>query len=136
MIDEFLLPPSNILPRTYRDLSSIMKDIGMHYEAMHACPDEHVIFYNQDEFEIECPEFHINRYRTDQVMKNVPCKVLRYILIIPHLKILLRCKKIAQFKDYHAWNRSQDDLIRMPTDGSAFRDIEEKWPHFKEEPHN
>ena len=24
----------------------------------------------------------------------------------------------------------------MPTDGSAFRDMEEKWPHFKEETHN
>ena len=24
----------------------------------------------------------------------------------------------------------------MPADGSTFRDMEEKWPHFKEEPHN
>ena len=24
----------------------------------------------------------------------------------------------------------------MHIDGSAFRDMEEKWPHFKEEPHN
>ena len=24
----------------------------------------------------------------------------------------------------------------MPADGSSFRDMEEKWPHFKEEPHN
>ena len=24
----------------------------------------------------------------------------------------------------------------MHVDGSAFRDMEEKWPHFKEEPHN
>ena len=24
----------------------------------------------------------------------------------------------------------------MPADGIAFIDIEEKWPHFKEEPHN
>ena len=38
--------------------------------------------------------------------------------------------------DYHARNRSQDDVIRMPADGTAFRDIEEKWPHFKEEPRN
>ena len=38
--------------------------------------------------------------------------------------------------DYHARNRSQDDVIRMPADGSAFRDMEEKWPHFKEEPRN
>ena len=38
--------------------------------------------------------------------------------------------------DYHARNRIQDDVIRMPIDGTAFRDIEEKWPHFKEEPCN
>ena len=37
--------------------------------------------------------------------------------------------------DYHARNISQDDVI-MPADGSSFRDMEEKWPHFKEEPHN
>ena len=38
--------------------------------------------------------------------------------------------------DYHARNGSQDDIIRMPVDGSAFRDMEKKWPHFKEEPRN
>ena len=38
--------------------------------------------------------------------------------------------------DYHARNRSQDDVIRIPADGTAFRDIEESWPHFKEEPCN
>ena len=38
--------------------------------------------------------------------------------------------------DYHARNRSQEDVIRMPADGSSFRYMEEKWPHFKEEPHN
>ena len=38
--------------------------------------------------------------------------------------------------DYHAHNRSQDDIMRMPADGLAFKEIEEKWPHFKEEPHN
>ena len=37
---------------------------------------------------------------------------------------------------FHARNRSQDDVIRIPVDGSSFRDMEEKWPHFKEEPRN
>ena len=37
---------------------------------------------------------------------------------------------------YHARNKIQDDVIRMPTYGSTFRDMEEKWPHFKEEPRN
>ena len=52
-----------------------MKDIGMHYEAIHACPD-HVIYYNQHEFATKCLECNISRYRTDQVTKKVPHKVL------------------------------------------------------------
>ena len=38
--------------------------------------------------------------------------------------------------DFHAKNISEDDVIRMPADGSAFKSIEEKWPLFKEEPRN
>ena len=38
--------------------------------------------------------------------------------------------------DYHAHNRSQDDIMRMPADGSAFKAIEETWSHFNEEPSN
>jgi hypothetical protein len=38
--------------------------------------------------------------------------------------------------DYHAHNRSEDGVLRMPADGSPFREIEEKWVDFKDEPHN
>ena len=38
--------------------------------------------------------------------------------------------------DYHAHNRSQDDTLQMPVDRFAFIDIEEKCPHFKQEPRN
>ena len=79
---------------------------------------------------------HVSRYHIDNVTKKVPQKVLHYIPIIPCLQRLFRCKKIAQFMDYHARNRSQDDVIWMPADGSAFWDMEEKWPNFKEEPRN
>ena len=60
-----------------------MKEIGMHYEAIHACPNDHVIYYNQHEFATEC---HISRYQIDQVTKKVPHKVLCYIPIIPCLQ--------------------------------------------------
>ena len=58
----------------------------MQYEEIHACPDDHVIYYNKHEFATECLECHISIYPTDQVTKNVPRKVLRYIFIIAHLK--------------------------------------------------
>ena len=38
--------------------------------------------------------------------------------------------------DYHARNISRDGVLRMPTDGYAFREIEEKWADFKDEPRN
>jgi hypothetical protein len=38
--------------------------------------------------------------------------------------------------DYHAWNRSEYDVLRMPANGSLYKHIEERWPIFKEEPHN
>ena len=38
--------------------------------------------------------------------------------------------------DFHAKNRSRDDVLRMLADGSALNYIEEKWPIFKEEPRN
>ena len=63
-----------------------MKEIGMHYEAINACPDYHVIYYNQHEFATECPECHVSRYRTDKVTKKVPQKVLCYIPIISCLQ--------------------------------------------------
>ena len=60
-----------------------MKAIGMHYEAIHAFPDDHVIYYNQHEFATECLECHTSRYQTNQVTKKVPQKVLHYIPITP-----------------------------------------------------
>ena len=81
-------------------------------------------------------ECHISRYQTYQVTKNVPHKVLHYIPIIPRFQWLFRCQSIAQFVDYHAKNKSEDDVLRIPTDGYEFRYIKEKWPIFKEEPRN
>jgi hypothetical protein len=63
-------------------------------------------------------------------------KVLCHIPIIPRLQRLFRCERIAQFMDYQAHNRSGDGVLRMPVNGSSFREIEKKWADFKDEPRN
>jgi hypothetical protein len=103
-----------------------MKEIGMEYQAIDACPNDHIIYYGQYASENECPQCQISRYRTDQATKKVPHKVLHYIPIIRHFQWLFRCQSIAQFMDFHAKNKSEDDVLRMPTDGSALKNIEEK----------
>jgi hypothetical protein len=56
LLGEFLLPSSNILPRTYQDLNAIMKEIGMEYKAINACPNYHIIYYGQHASKIECAQ--------------------------------------------------------------------------------
>ena len=38
--------------------------------------------------------------------------------------------------DCHSWKRSEDGVIKIHVDGTSFRNIEEIWATFKEEPYN
>jgi hypothetical protein len=136
LLGEFFLSSLNILPHTYQGLHAIMKDSGMDYQTIDECPNDHIIYYGQHALKTECPQCLTSRYRTDEVTKRVPRKVLRHIPIIPRLQRLFKCESIAQFMDYHSCNRSGDGVLRMPSDASAFREIEEKWVDFKDEPCN
>ena len=55
----------------------------MDYQAIDACPNDHIIYYGQYASENKCVQCEISRYRIDQVTKKVPHKVIRYILKIP-----------------------------------------------------
>jgi hypothetical protein len=81
-----VLPSSNILPRKYQDFHAIMKDIGMYYQTIDACPNDHIIYYGQHASKTKCPQCLISGYRINQVTKRVPRKVLRHIPIIPLLQ--------------------------------------------------
>ena len=56
LIGEFLLPPSNVLPRSYRELCAFMKYIGMEYQTIDVCLEDHVIYHKENEYAIECLE--------------------------------------------------------------------------------
>ena len=47
LLGEFMLPPSNVLPHTYRYLHALIKDVGMEYQAIHACPNDEIIYYRE-----------------------------------------------------------------------------------------
>ena len=47
LLGEFILPPSNNLPRTTQEVFLIMKEIGVEYQSIDACPNDHIIYYGQ-----------------------------------------------------------------------------------------
>ena len=81
LLGEFVLPPSNNLPRTTREVFLIMKEIGMDYQAIDACPNDHIIYYGQCALENDCPQSEISTYRTNQVTKRVTHAILCYIVV-------------------------------------------------------
>jgi len=88
-----------------------MKEIGVEYQSIDACPNDHIIYYGHYASENKCPQCEISRCRTNQLTKEVPRKVLRYIIIIPRFQRLFRCQTITQFMDYHAKNKSEDGVL-------------------------
>jgi len=52
-----------------------MKEIGMEYQAIDACPNDHIIYYGQYALENEFPQCQISRYWIDKMIKKVPHKV-------------------------------------------------------------
>jgi hypothetical protein len=48
LLGEFMLPPSNVLCHTYQYLHAIMKDTRMEYQYIHACTDDHILYYGEN----------------------------------------------------------------------------------------
>lgn len=63
-----------------------MKDIGMEYEAINACPNDHIIYYGKYETILEFPQCGISKYQTNQVTNEAPLKVPSHIPIFPHFQ--------------------------------------------------
>ena len=113
-----------------------MKDIGMEYKTYDACPNDHILYYGNNANLQQCPKCHKNRYHQDQLSKKVPYKVLRHIPLKPRFERMFKCKELAKYMDHHAQGRIQDGVIRMVADSKCWKDIEVKWPHFRNEPRN
>ena len=65
LLGGFLLPLSNVLPHTYQDLHAIMKGIGMDYQDIHACSDDHILYYKEHASKEECLKCQKIRYQLE-----------------------------------------------------------------------
>ncbi|KAL4315862.1 hypothetical protein AHAS_Ahas15G0227500 [Arachis hypogaea] len=95
------IPHLNI-PDSFNKIKAMVKDLGLGYNKIHACPNDCVLFrdtYEDDEF---CPICGASRYienvevdiEVDNLKKKpVPAKVLRHFPLIPRLKKLFLCSK-------------------------------------------
>ncbi|XP_070019670.1 uncharacterized protein [Nicotiana sylvestris] len=94
------------LPESFNKVKNMIKDLGLHYEKIHACPNDCMLFWNDNAKTDNCSICGSSRWKSSNhaltnTSSKVPAKVLRH-----------------------------------PADGEAWKDFDSLHPDFSKDPHN
>nr|XP_028945197.1 uncharacterized protein LOC103453394 [Malus domestica] len=101
-----MLPKENCLPEDKKSAQKVLKGLGLGYEKIHACKD-------QDS-----------------------TKVMRYLPLKPMLQRLYMSMHMATDMRWHKEGRVNDDVMRHPADGEAWKEFDRMYPDFAADPRN
>ncbi|XP_050387917.1 uncharacterized protein LOC126804334 [Argentina anserina] len=126
-----MLPQPNNLPDSYYKVHKILGDLGLGYDKIHACKNDCVLFYKTRAELDECPICFESRWKEGTVKENsVPVKVLRHFPLIPRLKRLYMSRHTSSEMRWHGERRVDDDTLRHPADGEAWKTFDRSFPDF------
>ncbi|KAK6782340.1 hypothetical protein RDI58_020136 [Solanum bulbocastanum] len=139
------MPELNV-PLSYNKTKSMVKNLGLHYEKIDACPNDCMLFRNDHKDDEFCHTCRASRYiknpevdRDVQPSKKshrVSAKTLRHFPLIPRLKRLFMCSKMADSLRWHDEKRSKDGKLRHPADGQAWKDFDRLHSVFAQDSRN
>ncbi|XP_073113085.1 uncharacterized protein [Elaeis guineensis] len=143
-----LLPEGELLPSSHYEAKKLLKglglgvdDLGLRCEKIHACPNDCVLFRKDKQDLQACPICHSSRWKEshdkDKKKKKIPCKILRYFPITPRLRRLFMSRHTACDMRWHKEvNNMDDDVMRHPSDGDAWKHFDREHPWFAADSRN
>ena len=134
LLHESILPKGNTLPKTFYEAKCLLMKLGLSYNTIHACRDGCCLFRKELEGATECPICHKSRYIDNS--KSVPVKVLRHFPLIPRLRRMYSCTRLAELMKWHVDGKSKDKVMRSVVDSKAWKHVNSKWPEFAKEGRN
>nr|XP_018633273.1 uncharacterized protein LOC108948548 [Nicotiana tomentosiformis] len=129
------------LPESFHKAKNMIKDLGLYYEKIHACPNDCMLFWNENEKTNNCSVCGFSRWnnvRDGLTNRNtkVAAKVLRYFLLKSRLQRIFMCSETAVAMRWHGTERSKDRNIRHHADGEAWKDFDLFHPDLSKDPRN
>ena len=143
-----LLPEGNTLPVKHYDAKKVLCPIGMEVKRIHVCPNDCVLFRKELANLDKCPTCGASRYKAkagdheegfdDENIrtKRTAVKQLFYLPLSSRLKRLYASPHDAKQLRWHADERIRDGKIRHPADALQWKDFDEKYGWFGNEPRN
>ncbi|XP_019261156.1 PREDICTED: uncharacterized protein LOC109239086 [Nicotiana attenuata] len=129
------------LPESFYKAKSMIKNLGLHYEKIHACPNDCMLYWNDNEKAKNCSVCGSSRWKNvidllTNASSKVPEKVLRYFPLKPRLKRIFMCSETAAAMRWHATERPNDGNLRHPVDGEAWKYFDSLHEDFARDPRN
>ncbi|KAL5543986.1 hypothetical protein UlMin_007770 [Ulmus minor] len=132
--------PKMDLVESHYEAKRLMTKMGLGYQSIHVCKNDCALFWNENSMLETCPVCSESRWKMQEgrrTGKNVPHKVLRYFPLAPRLKRLFATSKTAKLMRWHQAGKSTDDnVMRHPVDGRAWKDFDRKHPEFADDVRN
>ena len=129
--------PDVDFPKSYADAKSVLSDVGLGYETIHACKFDCSLFWGDHKDDTHCHVCGLSRYRDPTGKKKIPHKVLRYFPIIKRLQRLFVKKEMSTHTRWHKEKRVvEPNVLRHPADGEAWKHFDGKFDWFAKDPRN
>ncbi|XP_075097564.1 uncharacterized protein LOC107823484 [Nicotiana tabacum] len=129
------------LPESFNKARNMIKDLGLHYEKIHASPIDCMLFWKDNENADNC--FVCGDSRWNVVVASLTntsfkilVKVLRYFPLKPRLQRIFMCPETTIAMRWYANERPNDGNMRHPADGEAWKDFDSLQPDFFRDPRN
>ena len=139
--------PDASIPKSLYELRKIIRELGLSYDKIDACPNDCMLYWKKNINKTECDICHTSRYKaseddsadgstTADTCKKIGAKVLRYFPLIPRLQMLFMSSKTAASMRWHEESRTKDGYLRHPADSPAWKAFDFKYDKFAKESRN
>ncbi|KAL0005925.1 hypothetical protein SO802_013486 [Lithocarpus litseifolius] len=142
-----MLPSDAKLPKDHYKAKKIVRDLGLDYEKIHACPNDCMLFWKENVNLEACPCCKVSRWKTNEASvtgnnassskgKKKAAKILRWFPLKPRLQRLFLSPDLASFMKWHVNGRTDDGVMRHPADSDAWKMFDTTHLQFSSEPRN
>ncbi|GAB2275877.1 hypothetical protein Dimus_039158 [Dionaea muscipula] len=156
-----VLPTEAHLPGSFNEAQKVVKELGLDYKKIHACPNDCMLFWKEYKDATNCRVYGVCRWKSKcdygvnddncsskSTSSRVSTKVLRHFLLKPRLQRLYMCSEVADsmtffffffYQDSMTWQskeRQTDGNFRHPADAKAWKDFDSSHSDFVQDPRN
>ncbi|XP_074325524.1 uncharacterized protein LOC141663604 [Apium graveolens] len=139
--------PEAHIPLSFNAAKNVIKDLGLDYQRIHACPNNCMLFWAENEKEENCKTCGASRWvivekkgavdnNEKKLIHKVPANVMRYFPLKKRLQRMFISKELSELMLWHAKGRKKDGKLRHPADVEAWKAFDACYPQFSSENRN